>query len=315
MERPEKTPKVSVCVITYNQEKYIRQCLQSIVNQQADFDFEIIVGDDCSSDGTREIIKEFAEKFPRLMSTIFQNTNTGGTQNYLDVHQAARGEYVAQIDGDDYALPGKLQAQADILDANPDVSFAVHTMEVIDGSWIERSTKNRPKFGSINDLLKLGPYFGSSSVMYRRKNEFERKKDKNIVDFYFHIERATRGAIYFDERVFGNYRLHSQGISKDHLKRAIIEDCYEAAYDRAITLGVDERLVQSSRMRRRMAFAIARYLSGDVDGYKKLISTPFAMFKYLSIIHFILDVTKSRPWFIGLLLRIQRILRSHFLNN
>ena len=64
----EKTPKVSVCVITFNHEKYIRQCLQSIVDQETNFDFEVIVGDDCSKDGTREVVQEFAGKY----LTIFQ---------------------------------------------------------------------------------------------------------------------------------------------------------------------------------------------------------------------------------------------------
>jgi len=117
MELQYKTPKVSVCVITYNQEKYIRQCLQSIVDQETDFDFEVIVGEDCSTDGTRAIVQEFSEKFPNIVKPIYQKKNIdGGGYNFLTVHRAARGEYVAHIDGDDFALPGKLQAQANILE-------------------------------------------------------------------------------------------------------------------------------------------------------------------------------------------------------
>src|SRR5450759_3411095 len=76
MVLPEKIPKVSVCVVTYNQEKFIRQCLQSIVDQETDCDFEVIVGDDCSTDGTRDIVREFAERYPTMIKVILQDTNT-----------------------------------------------------------------------------------------------------------------------------------------------------------------------------------------------------------------------------------------------
>jgi len=127
----EKPPKVSVCVITYNQEKYIRQCLQSIVDQETDFYFEVIVGDDCSTDGTRAIVQEFVERYPGVVKPIFQEKNIGGgVHNYLTVHKATRGEYIAHVDGDDYCLPGKLQAQADLLDDDPDCNLVWHRMLV-----------------------------------------------------------------------------------------------------------------------------------------------------------------------------------------
>ena len=118
MDTQEKKPKVSVCIITYNQEKYIRQCLQSIIDQETNFDFEVIVGDDCSTDGTRTIVQEFVERYPSIIKTIVQEKNTGGSKNNLDVHAAAIGKYVAHVDGDDYTLPGKLQLQANVLDAD-----------------------------------------------------------------------------------------------------------------------------------------------------------------------------------------------------
>lgn len=73
----EKVPKLSVCVITYNQKEYIRQCLQSIVDQETDFDFEVIVGDDCSTDGTRAIVQEFARRYPKVVKPIFSEEYWG----------------------------------------------------------------------------------------------------------------------------------------------------------------------------------------------------------------------------------------------
>ena len=79
----EKKPKVSVCVVTYNQEKYIRQCLQSIVDQETDFDFEVIVSDDCSMDGTCAIVQEFVEKYPGMVKPIFHDRNMGALRSVV----------------------------------------------------------------------------------------------------------------------------------------------------------------------------------------------------------------------------------------
>ena len=95
-------PEVSVCVVTYNQEKYITECLQSVVDQETDFDFEVLVGDDCSTDGTRRIVQEFAEKYPDIIKPILHSKNTGAFHNYVSVHNAAMGKYIAHLDGDDY---------------------------------------------------------------------------------------------------------------------------------------------------------------------------------------------------------------------
>ncbi|MFZ1246737.1 MAG: glycosyltransferase, partial [Azonexus sp.] len=126
MQATRTPPKASVCVITYNQEAYIRECLQSIVDQMTDFDFEVIVGDDCSCDGTREAVIEFAERYPGKIVPLLYPHKVGGTQNFISVHNRAAGKYVAHIDGDDIALPGKLQAQVNYLEAHPDCSVVWH---------------------------------------------------------------------------------------------------------------------------------------------------------------------------------------------
>ncbi|MDB5759226.1 MAG: hypothetical protein JWM30_2515, partial [Burkholderia sp.] len=212
-------PKVSVCIVTYNHEHFIRQCLQSLVEQQTDFKFEVIVGDDCSTDGTRAIVQEFADRYPGLVRAMLHPANLGPTRNYLSVHQAARGKYVAQLDGDDFALPGKLQAQADCLDGNPDVSFCVHAVTLVGTNQRPKSDAKYPEYGSMEDLLRYGTYFVASSVCYRR--EYEQAHPElwshdapEVVDYYFHLERASKGKVYFDRRPLGCYRVHPQGMSR-----------------------------------------------------------------------------------------------------
>ena len=298
-------PKVSVCVITYNQEAYIEQCLQSIVNQDTTFKFEVIVGDDGSSDRTPDIIKKFAIQYPTLIKAIFHKENGPGSKNYLSVHNLARGEYVAHIDGDDYALPGKLQAQAECLDENQDISFAVHAVKIAGSEKIIGNDRSYPKKGTIYDLLTLGTYFVHSSVMYRRKNEFDHSHISKLVDYYLHIERASRGAIFLDNRVLGCYRIHSQGMSKSARYREDIEERYEAAFDRALELGVPNEAVQAARLKKRMAFAIARYLAGDLSGYKNKIYIPKGQFGIASKKHQLLHYTRNFPSLIGIYARLR----------
>jgi glycosyltransferase involved in cell wall biosynthesis len=115
----EIRPKVSVCVITYNQAPYIRECLQSIVDQETDFPFEVIVGADCSSDDGRGILLGFAARYPGMVKTLFRTQHIGGAQNLLGVYAQAQGEFIAYIDGDDAMLPGKPRTQAAALPNDP----------------------------------------------------------------------------------------------------------------------------------------------------------------------------------------------------
>lgn len=296
----EKKLKLSVCVITYNQDQYIRQCLQSIVDQETDFDFEVIVGDDCSTDGTSAIVQEFVEKYPTLIRAIFQEKNTGGSKNNLHVHAAAIGEYIAHVDGDDYALQGKLQKQVECLDMNPDVSLAVHTVKISGTDKLIGADPRYPTKGSIYDLLRLGTYFVHSSIMYRKEYEFPHSLELEIVDYYLYIERAIKGYIFLDRSVLGCYRVHEQGISKNAQRRKMIENCYEAAFDRALELGVTHEAVKSARLRKRMSFAIERYFSGDVSGYKNGVKLNKEDFGLASKKHLILHWTRCFSFFVGI---------------
>jgi len=216
--RIEKAPKVSVCVITYNHEKYIRQCLQSIVDQETNFGFEVIVGEDSSTDGTRAIVQEFTNKYPSVMKPIFHEVNVGGMQNYYDVHKTARGEYIAHIDGDDYALPGKLQIQADTLDKNQHLNIIWHRMEFSNEKGIHKPhpCASAPFINnniSREDLFLYGPFGQHSSTMYRRNNMVVQKNSSDIIDWQLSIEIIGNGNGIMLQEVLGGYRVHSHGVS------------------------------------------------------------------------------------------------------
>ena len=296
MSREVIPPKVSVCVITYNQEAYIGPCLQSIVDQKTDFEFEVVVGDDASTDSTPSVVQDFADRYPTRIRPIYQQSNVGGgARNFRTVHMAASGQYVAHVDGDDLILPGKLQAQVDMLDARPDVAFAAHAVRVIGSNQLMGANIEYPEFGTVDDLLRLGTYFVHSSIMYRRDEGNIVSFPEDCVDFYMHIERAMHGSIYLDKRVFGCYRLHDAGISKQQARRRSHERAYELAFDRAKALGMDARRVEVARIAHRMRAAVTRCMAGDNPGYRELVRLQPQDWKHASLKHILLHLTRMTP--------------------
>ena len=139
-------PLVSVAMITYNHEKYIRQAIQGALNQQTAFPYELVVGEDCSLDRTRQIVLDFQRRFPHRVRAITGPRNVGGHENARRVLQACRGKYIAFCEGDDYwHNPLKLQVQVDFLEANPDYGLVhgdVRIHDVTTGA-IENGTSGR----------------------------------------------------------------------------------------------------------------------------------------------------------------------------
>ena len=207
-----KTPKVSVCVATYNQKDYIRQCLQSIVDQETDFDFEVIVGDDASTDGTADIVMEYADKYPELILPIIHKLNMGAVETIIHIYRLAKGKYIAHMDGDDFSLPGKLQVQVDALDANQDCVMCTHDVFVVNknSKIISHSfLKHRAGVNDLSDLYKMLPFFAHSSKMFVNDSasSFYDGLTHESIDIEIHVEQAKKGNIYHIDQCFGGYRL------------------------------------------------------------------------------------------------------------
>lgn len=113
--------KVSIMMLAYNHEKYIRETLDSLVIQQANFRYEIVIGEDCSTDNTRQIIMEYYRKYPDVIVPVFRKKNLGATRNSVSTFRYCKGEYITFVEGDDFWTdPLKIQKQADFLDKNKD---------------------------------------------------------------------------------------------------------------------------------------------------------------------------------------------------
>lgn len=207
--KAENDIQVSVCVVTYNQEQYIAECLESLVNQQTNFKFEIIVGEDCSTDNTRSIVKKYVEKYPDLFVPLLYEKNIGPVENIKQVYLKAKGKYIAHLDGDDFALPGKLQLQYDILEKG----YVVCSHNVCS---INALGKMDDKFWRFEEgeydwrfYLKNMPFFAHSSKMFIRDHliSIMSQLENNTYDFELHLESFKYGNIYHISKNLGVYRL------------------------------------------------------------------------------------------------------------
>jgi glycosyltransferase involved in cell wall biosynthesis len=125
--------RVSIMMITYNHEKYIRKALDSVVAQRTNFAFEAIVGDDYSTDGTRDIIREYARKYPKIIKPVFRDRNLGASKNVVSVLRKCKAEYVAYLEGDDFWIDEyKLQKQVDYLDSHKESAGVMTGVSVVD---------------------------------------------------------------------------------------------------------------------------------------------------------------------------------------
>lgn len=127
-------PLISVCIITYNHEKYIRQCLEGVVMQKTSFPFEVVIGEDCSTDNTRHIVAEFESRYPDIIKPVYHATNVGGARNgYEFCYPRLTGKYVAICEGDDYWTDHtKLQRQVDFLEQHPEYVMCFHRVQSVD---------------------------------------------------------------------------------------------------------------------------------------------------------------------------------------
>lgn len=256
-----KPPKVSVCVVTYNQEKYIAQCLQSIVDQVTDFDFEIIVGDDCSTDGTRDIVREFAEKYSGKFRILFHSQNIGAAFNYSKTHELAIGKYVAHMDGDDLMLPCKLQKQINAFAENPDCVMVSHDMLLInEDNEINKRTfkKHRAGINTIWDLYEILPFFANSSKMIKKDIDLKILGiiAQNTLDVELHVATAEDGDIYHLDEPLGSYRT---GVGMSSVKKKSVNPILVEGVVRIFEASIKKYPERAMDLKRNYARAMLNY--------------------------------------------------------
>lgn len=219
MDPKREEVTVSICCITYNQSGYIRDALEGFLMQKTDFAWELLIHDDASDDGTADIIREYAGKYPDRIFPVLQTenqyskgfTNISGTYNF----PRARGRYIAMCEGDDYWVDeDKLQRQVDYMEAHPDCSLCFHSarIEVQGRALTERSM--RPYRGSRKvtpeEIIDKTSGYPTASLLFRRKM-VEQLPDyyvsAPIADIPLQLMAAAGGWAYYMDRPMCVYRL------------------------------------------------------------------------------------------------------------
>ena len=237
-----KNPLVSVRMITYNHEPFVRQAIESVMMQKTDFEFELVIGEDCSTDRTREICFECQKKFPDKIRVLWSEENlcqhphpAGGNGRRVMAH--CRGAFVAFCEGDDYWTdPEKLQRQVDVMRRYPDVSFCVHPyVELRNGTFLpamtdwaraDKALASSPdadgfKFSREDDFL----VFQTATVMYRDAlfdHDFYNRA-KFHCDFVTFHAALRKGSGYFINREMSVYRIGEQGSYMRMAQRSRLE--------------------------------------------------------------------------------------------
>jgi glycosyltransferase involved in cell wall biosynthesis len=265
--------KVSVIVPAYRLERYIGPCLEGLLRQETNFDFEVIVCDDKSPDGTLEVIRRVALEHPRLR-VLENDPNRGLVATMSRLLDAARGDYIAYLDGDDLAFPGKLQAQADYLEANPGCGIVYHESEVFEsesGRTLRSFTQDYynaryiPRRATAEHLVRFGTFLQASSPMVRRHADLQGALTHGcriICDYPWHIGNAMLGGgtIDFIPQVFGRYRIHADSFGaatgRDVARREEVANELERACVFAGRLGMPQAIVDAGVVHVRFSAAL-----------------------------------------------------------
>lgn len=213
-------PLVSLCIITYNQKQYIKECINGALLQNLRFNFEIIINDDNSTDGTSVICNQFLNENSEIVSYYRNEQNLGMVRNWIASLNRCKGKYIAMCEGDDYWTdPNKLQRQVDFLEANPDYNVCFHRvyykMDGREGLVLSQlNTSEKEETYSIKDLANEN-IIHTPSVVYRNGliKEFPSWFNTSPVgDYVLHLLNAKKGLIKYFPQAMAVYRIHGSGI-------------------------------------------------------------------------------------------------------
>ena len=219
-------PLVSICCITYNHGSFVRQCLNGFLMQRCDFDYEILIHDDASTDDTAGIVREYQSKYPELIKPIFQRENqwsqgVRGINPRFNISRA-KGKYIALCEGDDYWTdPLKLQKQVDFLEGNPEYSLVVggFKQKNVDTGEEQLIIKDIPgsdeKGFNIDLQVFFSGWYTKTLTLMFRKDFFDIKEFmhfKYAKDFHLNYLLLKKGLGYYMKEIFGVYHIHTGGV-------------------------------------------------------------------------------------------------------
>jgi len=216
---------LSVCMVTYNHEKWIARAIEGVLLQQTSFPIELIIGEDCSTDNTRRIIQSFSSEHPEIIKAFFNKNNLGLAENFSQLLNKCNGVYIAICEGDDFWTdPQKLQKQVDFLKQNPDCIITSHNSRRLyetDNLYEENIKFSSDFYFEQERFLKewvTQPLTVVFKNIFRDYTLINREKDIfcDVILFY---ELLKHGNGYFMKENMGTFRVHQTALSSGLSRR------------------------------------------------------------------------------------------------
>lgn len=311
---------VSISTVTYNHEKYISECIESVINQCVNFKFEMVIGEDCSTDKTRNIIKKYERDYPEIIKPIYNKENLGkksgsntGRENYINVIKNCKGKYIVHLDGDDFFLPGKLQKQVDYMNSNPECSMSGHNVKVIyeDGRPSHLYTKTLPKVKSLGGLIRHGTCILHTSMIFKRRyldiDLFQRMHHSSHGDWLIHMIVSRNGKIGYLDKVLSTYRKHRFGVC--HTQG--IENVFRiqmSILDNALILGGTDNDVNQGRSKSLYECSEALLREKRYSDFKNYINKAKLFHPPVTTRQFVLVKMKNIPRTLFFLIKVMELL-------
>lgn len=219
---------VTVNMLTHNHREFIVRSLESILSQKVSFRYELIIGDDASTDGTQEIIREYTKKYPDIIHAVLHTENVGISENVRSIRSLYRGKYIAPIEGDDYWLDTcKLQRQADFLESHPEYSAIASKVVLIDenDNKLNKTTDSRLYFtGEEYTIKEFSEYKMAGQINTMLYRSFYEEMPPHLCDAYdsckamgdrkVNLMLLQKGNIYCENAVTTAYRQHKGSWSR-----------------------------------------------------------------------------------------------------
>lgn len=213
---------ITTIIVSYNHEKYIQEAIESAIKQQGNFTHEILISDDCSTDKTQQIIKQYAEKYPNLIRNISNKKNIGISNNIKKCFDMANGKYIAILEGDDYWTDNrKLEKQKIFLEQNTDCSMCFSRVQILDSNgkiYLLESQKDLPSKFTGKNIIKgknLSLIINFSTCMFishymKNLPEILYKHRFSEISLQFYLEQ--KGKIGFISSPLSIYRYNKNGV-------------------------------------------------------------------------------------------------------
>lgn len=229
-------PLVSIVCITYNHEKFINEAIDSFLRQKTNFPFEVVIGDDCSSDNTAEVVKKYVKQYPSIIKFTARDKNIGMSANLIDCFNKCNGRYIAICEGDDYwVTPEKLQIQVDLMVQYPDTNISFHPAYALEGHKLKREKifsnyGDKIKIFSLNEVVLGGGGFMSTQSLVLRADVLKNAPDwfyEYPIDYFIQILGSINNGGLYIPSIFSAYRVNVKGSWSENQRNISIQKIKE----------------------------------------------------------------------------------------